>query len=114
MICPLAIFKAGTLTRKPIIPAAISRSERAASTSSSASRNLIGQGHGTAFIRLFVESLFKAGAPRVVTDPNPRKSRAIRAYAKAGFKEIDRRMTISGEAILMARDALPSESLLSL
>lgn len=72
---------------------------------------LIGQGHGTAFIRLFVESLFKAGAPRVVTDPNPRNSRAIRAYAKAGFKEIDRRITISGEALLMARDALPSESL---
>jgi len=76
--------------------------------------DLIGQGHGTVFIRLFVESLFKAGAPRVVTDPNPRNSRAIRAYTKAGFKEIDRRVTISGEALLMARDALPSESLVSL
>jgi aminoglycoside 6'-N-acetyltransferase len=75
---------------------------------------LIGQGHGTAFIRLFVESLFKVGAPRVITDPNPRNSLAIRAYAKAGFKEIDRRTTISGEALLMARDALPSESLVSL
>jgi aminoglycoside 6'-N-acetyltransferase len=75
---------------------------------------LIGQGHGTAFIRLFVESLFKAGAPRVITDPNPGNARAIRAYAKVGFTEIDRRMTISGEALLMARDALPSESLASL
>jgi RimJ/RimL family protein N-acetyltransferase len=45
---------------------------------------LLGQGR-TAFIRLFVESLLKAGAPRVVTDPNPRNSRAIRAYARAGF-----------------------------
>jgi len=70
---------------------------------------LIGRGHGTAFILFFVERLFEAGAPRVVTDPNPRNSRAIRAYAKAGFKEIDRRMTISGEALLMGRDALPSE-----
>jgi aminoglycoside 6'-N-acetyltransferase len=75
---------------------------------------LIGQGHGPAFIRRFVERLFKAGAPRVVTDPNPRNSRAIRAYAKAGFKEIDRRMTISGEAILMVRDAPPSKSSLTL
>ena len=75
---------------------------------------LIGQGHGTAFIRLFVESVFKVGAPRVITDPNPRNSRAIRAYTKAGFKEIDHRMTISGEALLMARDALPSQSLVSL
>jgi aminoglycoside 6'-N-acetyltransferase len=70
---------------------------------------LIGQGHGTAFIRLFVESLFKVSARRVIADPNPRNARAIRAYTKAGFKEIDRRMTISGEAVLMARDALPSE-----
>jgi aminoglycoside 6'-N-acetyltransferase len=67
---------------------------------------LVGRGHGTAFIRLFVENLFGAGAPRVITDPNPRNSRAIRAYAKAGFKEIDRRMTISGEAVLMGRNAL--------
>jgi aminoglycoside 6'-N-acetyltransferase len=70
---------------------------------------LMGRGHGPAFIRLFVGSLFKAGAPRVVTDPNPRNSRAIRAYAKAGFKEIDRRITISGEALLMGCDRGPSE-----
>jgi hypothetical protein len=31
----------------------------------------------------------------------------IRAYARAGFKEIDRRMTISGEAVLMGRNAVP-------
>lgn len=74
----------------------------------------IGLGHGTAFIRLFVESLFEAGAPQVITDPNPRNSRAIRAYAKAGFKEIDRRITISGEALLMGRNALPLEPLVSL
>jgi aminoglycoside 6'-N-acetyltransferase len=69
---------------------------------------LTGRGHGTAFIRLFVERLFKGGAPRVITDPNPRNLRAIRAYAKAGFKEIDRRITIYGEAILMGCDALPT------
>jgi aminoglycoside 6'-N-acetyltransferase len=69
---------------------------------------LVGQGHGTAFISLFVEGLFKAGAPRVITDPDPRNSRAFRAYTKAGFKVIDRRITISGEALLMARDAFPS------
>jgi hypothetical protein len=75
---------------------------------------LIGRGHGTAFIHLFVESLFEAGARRVVTDPNPRDSRAIRAYTKAGFKEIDRRITISGEALLMGRNALPFEPLVLL
>jgi aminoglycoside 6'-N-acetyltransferase len=75
---------------------------------------LIGRGHGTAFIRFFVESLFESGAPRVVTDPNPRNSRAIRVYTKAGFKEIDRRITISGEALLMGRNALPFEPLVLL
>jgi aminoglycoside 6'-N-acetyltransferase len=60
-----------------------------------------------------VETLFEAGAPRVITDPIPSTWRAIRAYAKAGFKEIDRRTTMSGEAVLMARDASPSQSQVS-
>jgi aminoglycoside 6'-N-acetyltransferase len=68
-------------------------------------RDLIGRGHGSAFIRVFVEHLFDAGAPRVVTDPNPRNTRAIRAYSKAGFRPIDTRVTISGEALLMGCDA---------
>jgi aminoglycoside 6'-N-acetyltransferase len=66
---------------------------------------LIGRGHGSAFIRGFVERLFAAGAPRVVTDPNPSNARAIRAYTKAGFRPIDHRVTISGAALLMRCDA---------
>jgi aminoglycoside 6'-N-acetyltransferase len=66
---------------------------------------LIGRGHGSAFIRAFVEQSFAAGVPRVVTDPNPRNSRAIRAYAKAGFYPIGQRRTLSGEALLMGCDA---------
>jgi aminoglycoside 6'-N-acetyltransferase len=67
--------------------------------------DFVNRGHGSAFIRLFVERLFAAGAPRVITDPNPRNARAIRAYAKAGFQVTDRQVTISGDALLMARDA---------
>ena len=67
--------------------------------------DFIGRGHGSAFIRLFVEQLFEAGAPRVVTDPNPRNARAIRAYAKAGFQPVGNRKTLSGDALLMACDA---------
>jgi aminoglycoside 6'-N-acetyltransferase len=65
----------------------------------------VGRGHGSAFIRAFVERLFEAGVPRVITDPNPRNARAIRAYVKAGFRPIDSRVTISGEALLMSRDS---------
>ena len=71
---------------------------------------LIGRGHGSAFIRAFVEQSFAAGAPRVVTDPNPRNARAIRAYAKAGFHPIGQRRTLSGEALLMGCDALAKAS----
>ena len=66
---------------------------------------LIGRGHGSAFIRAFVEQSFAAGVPRAVTDPNPRNARAIRAYAKAGFYPIGQRRTLSGEALLMGCDA---------
>jgi aminoglycoside 6'-N-acetyltransferase len=65
----------------------------------------IGRGHGSAFIRVFVERLLEAGAPRVITDPDPRNARAIRAYGKAGFRPIHHQLTISGKALLMGRDA---------
>lgn len=66
---------------------------------------LVNRGHGSAFIRTFVADLFEAGAPRVITDPNPRNARAIKAYENAGFHFLDRRTTISGEALLMGCDA---------
>jgi aminoglycoside 6'-N-acetyltransferase len=66
--------------------------------------DMIERGHGNAFIRAFVEQLFAEGAPRVITDPDPTNARAIRAYKKAGFRTLERRMTIFGEAELMARE----------
>jgi aminoglycoside 6'-N-acetyltransferase len=70
----------------------------------------VGRGHGSAFIRVFVERLFDAGAPRVITDPSLRNARAIRAYIKAGFQAIDGRTTISGDALLMGCDARTKNS----
>lgn len=46
---------------------------------------LLGRGHGSAFVRQHVDRLFAAGAGAVGTDPHPDNARAIRAYAKAGF-----------------------------
>ena len=66
---------------------------------------MLGRGHGSGFIRQFVDELFEAGTPRVVVDPRPDNPRAIRAYEKAGFlrrHEID---TPDGRALLMVRDA---------
>ena len=66
--------------------------------------DMVGVGHGSAFIRAFVARLFAAGAPRVVTDPDPRNARAIRAYEKAGFVRLEQRATVFGDVLLMACD----------
>ena len=47
--------------------------------------DMLGRGHGSAFIRAFAERLLANGTPRIVTDPDPANTRAIRAYEKAGF-----------------------------
>ena len=48
--------------------------------------DLLGQGHGSAFVRQHAERLFAEGAPAIGTDPHPDNARAIAAYEKAGFK----------------------------
>ena len=64
--------------------------------------DFVGRGHGSAFVRAFVVRLFEAGAPNVVTDPDPSNGRAIRAYEKAGFSPLERRKTVFGDVLLMA------------
>ena len=66
--------------------------------------DMIGRGHGSAFIRAFVENLLAAGAPRVLTDPDPANVRAVRAYEKAGFQKVHLVDTPDGIALLMVRD----------
>lgn len=66
---------------------------------------LTGRGIGPLVIEAFVERIFADGAPRVVIDPEPSNTQAIRAYGKAGFHEFDRRTTKYGPAVMMARDA---------
>jgi aminoglycoside 6'-N-acetyltransferase len=66
---------------------------------------MVGCGHGSGFIRAFIEDLLASGTPRVVVDPAPANARAIRAYEKAGFirdKLVD---TPDGISLLMVRDA---------
>ncbi len=66
--------------------------------------DMIARGHGSAFIRQFVDERFRHGLPRMVTDPDPLNLRALRAYEKAGF--IRERMveTPDGPALLMVRE----------
>jgi aminoglycoside 6'-N-acetyltransferase len=67
--------------------------------------DMLSCGHGSAFIRSFVDGLLAAGTPRIVTDPDPTNLRAVRAYEKAGFHPDRMVDTPDGPALLMVRDA---------
>ena len=67
--------------------------------------DMIERGHGSALIRCFVDGKLAAGAPRVVTDPDPANLRAVRAYQKAGFRKARMVDTPDGPALLMVRNA---------
>ncbi len=66
--------------------------------------DMLGRGHGSAFIRAFAERLLTNGTPRVVIDPDPANVRAIRSYEKAGFQRDRVVDTPDGPALLMWRD----------
>jgi aminoglycoside 6'-N-acetyltransferase len=47
---------------------------------------MVGVGHGSAFISMRMRALFDEGAPVIVTDPHPDNARAIAVYRKLGFE----------------------------
>ena len=67
--------------------------------------DMVGRGHGSAFIRAFIERTLADGAPRIITDPDPANARAVRAYEKTGFEKVRLVDTPDGIALLMVRDA---------
>jgi aminoglycoside 6'-N-acetyltransferase len=67
--------------------------------------DMIDRGHGSAFIRAFIEGLLVNGTPRIVTDPDPENRRAVRSYEKAGFLKDRVVETPDGPALLMVRNA---------
>ncbi len=62
---------------------------------------MIGQGHGSAFLRQLARRLIAEGAPMVAIDPDVRNLRARRAYARAGFAGDTVVETGEGPAVLM-------------
>jgi aminoglycoside 6'-N-acetyltransferase len=67
--------------------------------------DMIERGHGSAMLRAFAGECLRHGAPRVVTDPDPKNLRALRAYENAGFARIGIVDTPDGPSLLMVRDA---------
>ena len=66
--------------------------------------DMLGRGHGSAFLRVFAETLIRDGASVVVIDPDARNERARRAYARAGFIGAEIVATDDGPAVVMTFD----------
>ncbi len=68
--------------------------------------DMLGQGHGSRFVRQHVETLFGGGAPAAGLDPHPDNANARRAFEKAGFARVSGPVdTPWGRAVLMDRRA---------
>lgn len=65
--------------------------------------DMIGQGHGSAMLRIYARHLLGTGAPRVVIDPDPDNERAVRAYRRAGFRDVAQRPDAEGDMTLVMR-----------
>jgi aminoglycoside 6'-N-acetyltransferase len=63
--------------------------------------DMIGRGHGAAFLRLLATRLMEEGAPLVAIDPDVDNVRARRAYENAGFSGDTVVDTGEGPAVLM-------------
>lgn len=63
--------------------------------------DLTGKGIAPAVIKAFAARLFAGTAPRIIIDPNADNSRALKAYAKAGFTPYGEWNDSSGRTILM-------------
>lgn len=66
---------------------------------------MVDHGHGSTFIRTFIDRLLVCGAPRIIPDPDAANARAIRAYDKAGFLRDRVVDTPDCMALLMVRNA---------
>jgi aminoglycoside 6'-N-acetyltransferase len=65
--------------------------------------DMIGQGHGAAMVRLYAQHLLERGAPEVVLDPASANEHAVRAYRRAGFRDVAQRADGDGEMTLVMR-----------
>ena len=62
----------------------------------------IGAGHGPAYLKLLISKLRAAGTPALGIDPHPDNERAIKVYAKLGFKADCEVESEWGRALLMS------------
>lgn len=62
---------------------------------------LLSKGIGSAALAAFARRLHADGHRTIIIDPDPGNARAVRAYAKAGFRTIPRLAGRTGDALIM-------------
>lgn len=62
---------------------------------------LLSKGIGSAALSLFIRGLREQGFETIVIDPDPNNARAVRAYAKAGFRPVPQLEGRTGDDVLI-------------
>lgn len=70
----------------------------------------LGMGIGSTALRAFVAGLVRDGHRSIVIDPDSGNVRAVRAYAKAGFRPVPRLAGRTGDALIMQYDPNGTEA----
>ncbi|WP_299809048.1 GNAT family N-acetyltransferase [uncultured Roseibium sp.] len=68
---------------------------------SMADGSMLSRGYGTRVLQAFVEKLRREGHRRIIIDPDPANLRAVKAYRKAGFREMEDLLGRTGDSLLM-------------
>ena len=63
--------------------------------------DLLSRGLGTVALRAFTKRLVADGHHTIIIDPDPANGRAVRAYAKAGYRAIPRLLGRTGDTLIM-------------
>lgn len=60
-----------------------------------------GQGHASGYLRQRAQELIAGGTPEILIDPDPRNTRAVATYRRAGFEPIEERRCEDGDLVLV-------------
>jgi RimJ/RimL family protein N-acetyltransferase len=69
----------------------------------------LSKGIGPAVLRRFVDKLKAEGHTAIIIDPDPANNRAVRAYAKAGFKPVSNLAGRTEGVLIMQHDSTANE-----
>ena len=69
----------------------------------------LSKGIGSAVLRRFVDKLKAEGHTAIIIDPDPNNTRAVRAYAKAGFRPVPNLAENTQGVLIMQHESTTNE-----